>query len=136
MEHYEKQYRERVISYIEAGHSQREAAEHFGVGTTTISRWVRLKRKTGSLKDSPPSRPTRKLHNEELMAYVKEHPDAYLSEIAEHFKCAASSVHYALKRLKITYKKSEILQRAGRKKAKRLHSERKQNFSRRAGLHR
>jgi len=135
MEHYEKQYRERVISYIEAGHTQKEAAKHFGVGTTTISRWLILKKKTGSLKDLPPSRPTRKLHNEELMAYVKEHPDAYLSEIAEHFKCATSSVYYALKRLKITYKKSEILQRAKRKKTTRLHNERKENFTRKAGLH-
>lgn len=126
--YYEKQFRDRVILYIENGHSKAEASRHFSVSLNSIDRWLRLKKETGDSGKKPPSRPSRKLHNEAIMSYIKDHPDAYLREIAEHFNCAISGVFYALKRLKVTYKKNEIIQRAGRTKAQRLHQDRKENF--------
>ena len=33
---YEKKYKERVLAYIESGHTQEETAKLFGVGTATL----------------------------------------------------------------------------------------------------
>ena len=44
---------------------------------------------------------------EKLSAYVKEHPDAYLREIADVFGCTDDAVRLALIKLKITRKKRQ-----------------------------
>jgi transposase len=36
---YEKKFREKVMRYIDKGHTSKEAHEIFGVGTTTIKAW-------------------------------------------------------------------------------------------------
>ncbi|MBF0788362.1 transposase, partial [Streptococcus sp. 19428wC2_LYSM12] len=45
----------------------------------------------------------------QLEAYVQQHPDAFLRELAEHFNCRISSVWAALKQLAITLKKDDNL---------------------------
>ena len=47
----------------------------------------------------------RKVDPEKLKAYIAEHPDAYLREIAEVFNCCKTTITNALRRLKITRKK-------------------------------
>lgn len=47
-----------------------------------------------------------KIDNELLKAYINEHPDSYLNEIASHFKVTSPCISIALKRLKMTRKKS------------------------------
>ena len=103
---YDKQYREKVLKYIDKGHSLKEAHEVFEVGTTTIKEWKKLKKETGKLDKRPLDRKNRKICPDRLKAYITEHPDSYLSEIAEVFSCTASAVFYALKRLNITLKKN------------------------------
>lgn len=49
-----------------------------------------------------------KFDENELKEYVAAHPNDYLSEIASVFKGSASGAHRALKRLKITRKKSRF----------------------------
>ena len=103
---YDKKFREAVLNYIEKGHTIQEAHEVFEVGTTTIKEWKKLKKETGALENRPLNRTNRKICPDRLKAYIAEHPDSYLSEIAEVFNCTCSAVHYALKRLKITRKKN------------------------------
>jgi transposase len=102
---YEKRYKERVLEYISEGHTQREAAEVFKISTYTIWKWKNTLLQTGCLDTRKRNRPAKKLPGEKLIAYVDRHPDAYLSEIAEHFGCTGEAVHKALKRLNITRKK-------------------------------
>ncbi|MHC5226038.1 IS630 transposase-related protein [Ignatzschineria sp. LJL83] len=45
---------------------------------------------------------------EKLSAFIKDNPDAYLSELAEEFQCATSSIHEALVKLGFTRKKKSI----------------------------
>jgi hypothetical protein len=47
-----------------------------------------------------------KIDNEELIAYIDSHPDAYLNEIASYFNVPSGCISIALKRLKIIRKKS------------------------------
>ena len=102
---YSEDLRKKVIEYLEAGHTQKSAKEVFNVGLTSIKEWKKQYKETGSLSTKKPNRSYKKIDPEKLSAYVKEHPDAYLREIAEEFGCTDMAVYYALGKLKITRKK-------------------------------
>ena len=113
---YSEDLREKAIKYVEAGHSQVEAATVFGVTSRTIWNWIQLKKK-GSLKPKAYERPPRKIDNDRLIQFVKENPDAYLREIADEFQVDPSAVFYACKRLQITLKKRPQATKNGVKKS-------------------
>ena len=118
--HYETKFRERVISYVEMGNTITKTSELFSVTRRTIYYWIKLKKETGSLVKAPAKRSPKKLIPDELLAYVDKHPDAYLHEIGSYFQCCVSAVFKALRKLKITYKKSSTIERAKRSKTRRL----------------
>lgn len=60
-----------------------------------------------------------KIDSDNLKAYVRNHPDAFLNEIAEHFGVTSPAVHAAMKRLKITRKKSRCYTKNEAKKSDR-----------------
>lgn len=105
MKHYEKAYRERVLSYRNSGKSLEETQKTFGVSEYAILSWERLLKEQGHLGKRPLNRGHKKLEPESLKAYVAEHPDAYQYEIAEHFGCSQAAVSKALARLDYTRKK-------------------------------
>lgn len=102
---YSIDFRKKVIEYIGKGHSQREAAQVFGINPETVSLWHRQYVKTGNLEKKSYIRRFRKLDPEKLQAYIAEHSDAYLQEIGDVFGCSDTAVLKALKRLGITRKK-------------------------------
>ena len=98
--------RSRVLAYLGRGHTQKEASYVFGISLKTISNWVALKKKTGSLAlKRATSYKTSKFDATKLKEYVAVHTDAYLEEIASVFKGTASGACRALKRLNISRKK-------------------------------
>lgn len=108
---YEIKYRERVISYLAEGHSYRETAEIFKVSTFTLQAWKSQLNETGTLAPKKRKETWRKIDPDKLRKYVAEHPDAYQHEIAETFGVRLYAIQQALKRLKITRKKNNTLQR-------------------------
>ena len=92
---------------MEECHSQAEAARQFKLHPETVSKWIKLKNTTGSLKVIPVPRSPHKLPLDALEEYVKKHPDAFLREIAEHFGCGKDSVARALKKLGFKRKKNK-----------------------------
>jgi transposase len=106
---YDVRFREKVLKYLSKGHTLEEAHQVFEVGTTTIKGWKILQKETGKLDKRPLERKPFKIDSDKLMAYIGEHPDSYLREIAEVFNCTDQAVFYALKRLKITRKKNRKL---------------------------
>ena len=102
---YSKDLRERVLAHLEEGKTQESAARIFKVSRTAIVRWRREYRETGSLDRKPLNRKPKKLDPEKLIAYVTNHPDAYLKEIGVVFACSGEAVRRALLKLKITLKK-------------------------------
>ena len=96
---YSKDTREMVMSYHAKGHTYEETRSELGVGITTIKAWKRLLNETGSLEKRSKTRSATKYPAEELKAFVKEHPDATLDEIAEHFGGSISGAHDALARV-------------------------------------
>ena len=49
--------RERVVAYVEEGHSNREAARHFRVSPRFVNNMMILHRQAGSLQAKPQGRP-------------------------------------------------------------------------------
>ncbi len=66
-----------------------------------------------------------RINHEKLLAYVKEHPDAYLREKAAHFSVGLTTIWNALHRLGVKYKKTQRLPRGGSKKAGKIYRIRK-----------
>lgn len=98
--------RERVLSYIDDGHTQKEASEVFKIPRQTIYNWFCLKSETGGLRmRHSGKRHYSKFDAEKLKETLILPPDYYLSEIAVVFKVTPSSVCRALKRCGITRKK-------------------------------
>lgn len=102
---YETRYKERVLEYLSSGHSYAQTSTQFKVSTDTIQRWKRQYAEHGCFIVKKRNRPAKKLPVEALRKYVEENPDAYLSEIGEHFSCSAEAVRQRLKTMKITRKK-------------------------------
>lgn len=81
--------------------SMAETAKRFGVGVTSIMRWVKnpeIKRKRNSA--------ARAIDMEALKKDVELYPDAYLKERAERFNVTHNGIWRALKRLNVSYKKN------------------------------
>ena len=101
--------KERVVNFVNAGHTQEEARLTFNVGITTIKRWKSQFAQRGSLENKPLNRVARLFTSKELNAYIEKNPDALLKDIAQHFNASISGAFYALKREKITLKKRDFL---------------------------
>src|SRR6056297_2101200 len=99
---YSKDFREKVLSYIDLGGKLMSACELFSVGSSSINRWQHSRKKTGSLERRPRPQKPYKIDSDKLRAYIKSNPDAFLTEIAEHFNVTQSGISKALSRLKIT----------------------------------
>jgi transposase len=102
---YSEDYRKRAIEYYHEGNTQAEVQAVFKIYPTTLRDWE-TRNEAGSLKPKyPKTRKPRKLPPDELAHYIDENPEAFLSEIGEHFNCSAPAVAKALRKLKITRKK-------------------------------
>lgn len=109
--------RQRVVEYLQKTQDKKKASELFQVGIATVYRWAARFAQKGHVEPLRRERAYKKIDDEQLIAYVKEHPDHFLSEIAAHFGLTLQAIFYALKRLKITRKKRP---RCTKKEAKRL----------------
>lgn len=99
--------RKKVMSYLGVGHTKKEASKVFGISLKTIYNWLSLQEETGSVKaKAMKSYEPSKIKGQDLEHYISAHPDAYLEEIAVVFKVSVSGIWRALKRLKISRKKS------------------------------
>lgn len=102
---YSIDFRRRALEYMDAGHTGKELYEAFRIYPSAIERWRKLLSKTGSLEPQYNETRSGKINLSKLKQVLEEKPDAYLSELAIHFDCTKQAVFYALKRLRITYKK-------------------------------
>ena len=104
---YDIKFREQVLKFIDNGYTIKEAHELFGVGTTTIKGWKKLRKETGKLEKRPLKRNHKKICPKLLKVYITQNPDSYLIEIADIFNCSPQAVYSALKRLNLRRKKND-----------------------------
>jgi transposase len=107
---YDKKFRQKVLEYLDKGHTQKEASARFSISTSTIFEWKSLLKENDTLEPKKRETPWRKIDPEKLKKYVEKHPDAFQQEMADAFSVRLSSMQKALKRLGITHKKNYHLQ--------------------------
>ncbi len=112
---YSVDIRKAAIEYWQAGHSKEEMYEAFRIYPSRVYEWLRHREKTGTLKPAYPERRRRKIDLEKLRQAVERKPDAYLYELAAQFDCTEQAVFYALKKIDMTLKKSNIPMRKSRR---------------------
>lgn len=117
---YSVDLRERVLQYLEKNKNRKAASLLFQVGEATIYRWISRKKEKGNVE--PLRRPYvyKKIDDQRLIDYIEKNPDHFLSEISKHFSLTPQAIFYALKRLKITRKKSSRSTRKETKKKERV----------------
>ena len=102
---YCKEFRESVLNFHEMGNSERQTAETFNIGRTTLKTWKKAKRETGSVEEKGYREvsPT-VFHREALHEFVKANPLSLGRDIAQHFGGTVSGAYSALKRERLTLK--------------------------------
>ncbi len=113
---YSLDLRERIVGYVDEGHSARAAARVFGVSPSTAVRLAAAHRRHGSVAPKPQGRTAGSVgklaaHIGLLLERVKSEPDTTLQELADALRQARgvevhlSSIHRALIRAGYSYKK-------------------------------
>lgn len=103
-----------LACYARGGKTQQEVSVLFGIGLKTFSRWVCLD-KAGDYRcrvHVTGKRP-HKIDGDALRAYIREHPDSYLHEIASYFKVSDVGILKACRRLGISRKKNQLVSGTG-----------------------
>lgn len=80
---YPGELRMRVVSFVEAGGSRREAAEQFDIGVSSAIRWMQRFREDGTCEPMPRGGSTSPLEEyaQQILALNRERPDFTLDEI-------------------------------------------------------
>ena len=91
---------------MESGRSINASSQLFNVDRSTLYRWSSLLKTQGNLlaKERTEYR-AKKLPEEKVRAYIENHADATLVELATHFSCSCEGIAKACRRLGITRKK-------------------------------
>jgi len=106
---YDIKLRRRAIEYWNDGHTKKETASVFKVNPDTLQEWKKQLKETGTLEPKTRRETWRKIDPERLKEHLKQHPDAYLKEMAEEFDCSEVAIFKALNRLKISRKKNHFI---------------------------
>ena len=118
---YSEDLRVKVVEFLKKGHTIKETAETFGVSMKSVSIWKKMDKEGKRLVFEFVPRSPHRINHEKLLSYVKEHPDAYLREIAAHFSVGLTTIWNALHRLGVKYKKKENLPGSGSEKAGKIY---------------
>ena len=114
MKAYSKDLRLRVLAAVDRGMPRAQVAKTFGVSTSTIKRYLKLRRQTGDVQPKPiPGPPARKrmILEEVLPTQVRLNPELTLEEHCELFEdehaveVSTATMSRALKRLGLPLKK-------------------------------
>jgi len=113
---YSLDLRKRIAGWVEAGHSRREAARHFGVSESCAVKLMQRVAATGSPAPAPQGRPPGRgklaLYKEFLIGHVRAKPDITMPELAAALRDAhgveadPASLSRVLCKAGFSYKKS------------------------------
>jgi transposase len=118
---YSEDLRRRVVEAVEGGATIPEAAEEFGVGISSVVRFLRLHREAGSVSPSKfggYKEYALAAHEERVRRMVAEQPDITLAELRaklakEKVVVGQSSIFRFLRHVNLTFKKKSARRRAG-----------------------
>ena len=104
---YSEDLRKCVINCYEQGMPKQLIIAMFQISKDTLNRWIRQYKATGDLTAKKRTQyRAKKFSDQDLLAYVEQHPSATLKDMAKHFSVKIASVHTRLKQCAITRKKN------------------------------
>jgi len=116
MRAYSVDLRERIVAAAKTGHSLRTVAQQFSVSAASVSRYIQQQKQRQTLAPKLPPGAKQRLSGEVLAALlcqVEQHPDQTVTELHQWLqmvhpatRVSRATVHRALVRAGITYKKS------------------------------
>ena len=114
---YSMDLRERVLAACDAGVAAQVVAQQYRVSRAWVDRLKQRRRETGEIGPRQPRRFKPSIlaeHMEQLCAVVAARPDLTLAEIRQALGvgCSLTTVWRALRRLRLTVKKSPLRPRA------------------------
>jgi transposase len=117
---YSDDLRARVVAAVAEGATREEAAEHHDVSLSSVGRFLRLERETGSVSPAQFGgyKPYALAAHEELVRHVlAQQPDITLAELKvmlakRKVKVGQTSIFRFLRHLKLTFKKKPARRRA------------------------
>jgi len=99
---YSKDFRQKVLAYKKKHElTFDQTCEHFEVGRRSLFRWEQQLEPCQTRE-----KPATKIDMTALLQDIEDNPDDYQWERAIRLGVGQPAVHYALKRLKMTYKKN------------------------------
>jgi len=99
---YSEDLRVRVVGFVEASHSRREAAKLFEVSVASVVRWSQRKRSSGSIAAKPMGgrhqRRSLAMQRDWMLARIAEKPDLTLRELVAELqeRCVATSYGFGV----------------------------------------
>lgn len=110
---YSRDFRNKVLTIKEQENlSFSQVSKRFGVARDTVFRWSK-----NIVAKTKRNKPATKIDMEALQRDIETYPDAYQYERAERLQVSRNCVYFALKRLKVTYKKNSGASQSGSRKA-------------------
>jgi len=98
---YSLDFRRKVLSIRKKeGLALAEVAVRFDVGVASVTRWIK------NIHRKPQGFRRRKIDLEALRQDVRDYPDAYQFERAKRLDVTQNAIFLALRKLRVTYKKS------------------------------
>ena len=118
---YSDDLRVRLVEEIEQGATREEAAERFGVSLSSVGRFLRLERETGSVSPAQfggYKRFALAAHKDRVRRLVAQQPDITLAELRaklakQKVTVGQTSIFRFLRHLNLTFKKKPARGRAG-----------------------
>lgn len=102
---YSNDLRQKVVEYLDEGHSYDKASIIFKISVSALGRWYRKYKQEGNYIAKKRGGSKRKIDVDELEKYVKGNENMTLKKAAQKFDVSIFTISYWLKRLGYSYKK-------------------------------
>jgi len=105
---YSLDLREKVISFLENGHSKKETSVVFKLNQKTVFSWYNRYKKEGHYLPRKRLGAKPKIEKDDFISYVNNNPNATSEDIGKVFTISASGARYWLRKLGYSYKKKTL----------------------------
>jgi len=106
---YSTDLRKKVISFLEAGNTQKATSIIFKLNPKTVSTWYSRYKNEGHYLPRKRLGARSKIEKNKFSTYVTKHPNATSADIGKAFGLSASGARYWLRKLGYSYKKKPLL---------------------------
>jgi transposase len=102
---YSKDFRTKVMSYVNKGNSCHRASVKFEISSNTVRNWYKRYKSEGHYLTRKVGGKKGRVTPQDIASYIDTNPNFILSDMGKHFKMSAAGAHYWLKKLGYSYKK-------------------------------